>query len=250
MDLYLATILPWPGSYAPQYFSYCWGQQVNINQNQALYAVLGVIYGGDAKTYFKLPDLQGRVLTGVGTIPGTPVTPSPGVFRQGQKYDNQSYPTMLTPNYLPMHTHVAAFTPTTGSQPVTIPAVPPAGSVTASTTIPIVPGSAGVNPGNSTPYYLTGVGAPSKGPCTTTAPTPSTQSTVAGVTTTLTATSNYTTGMPQQTVNITTLTGGAVTVQPGGGAGGTQTPLGMPSLQPSLSMDFIICIAGLYPSRD
>lgn len=48
-------------SFAPRGWAACDGQQMAISQNQALFALLGVKFGGDAKTYFNLPDLQGRI---------------------------------------------------------------------------------------------------------------------------------------------------------------------------------------------
>jgi microcystin-dependent protein len=48
-------------SYAPKGWAQCNGQLLPINQNQALFAVLGTTYGGDGRVNFGLPKLQGRV---------------------------------------------------------------------------------------------------------------------------------------------------------------------------------------------
>src|SRR3954453_19417036 len=53
----------------------CNGQLLPINQNQALFSLLGTAFGGDGKTTFALPDLRGRtpVHTGVGRLVGNKV---------------------------------------------------------------------------------------------------------------------------------------------------------------------------------
>jgi len=48
-------------NFAPSHWAACDGQILPINQNQALYALLGTTYGGDGRTSFALPDLRGRV---------------------------------------------------------------------------------------------------------------------------------------------------------------------------------------------
>lgn len=47
-------------NYAPQGWTMCNGQPLPINQNQALFALLGTTYGGNGQTHFNLPDLRGR----------------------------------------------------------------------------------------------------------------------------------------------------------------------------------------------
>src|SRR5215813_9856935 len=48
-------------NFAPQGWAFCNGQSLPINQNQALFALLGTQYGGNGQTTFALPNLQGRV---------------------------------------------------------------------------------------------------------------------------------------------------------------------------------------------
>ena len=52
--------------FAPKGWAMCNGQQLPINQNQALFALLGTTYGGNGQTTFALPDLRGRVPIHVG----------------------------------------------------------------------------------------------------------------------------------------------------------------------------------------
>lgn len=48
-------------NFAPRGWAFCDGQILPINQNQALFSLLGTTYGGDGRTSFALPDLRGRV---------------------------------------------------------------------------------------------------------------------------------------------------------------------------------------------
>ena len=57
-------------NFAPYGWSFCNGQLVPISQNQALYTLLGTIYGGDGVTTFGLPDLQSRIPVHSGQEPG------------------------------------------------------------------------------------------------------------------------------------------------------------------------------------
>ena len=53
-------------NFAPQGWALCNGQLLPINQNQALFSLLGTYYGGDGRVNFALPNLQGRVIVGAG----------------------------------------------------------------------------------------------------------------------------------------------------------------------------------------
>lgn len=59
-DPALGEICQFPYSFAPRNWSYCHGQILPIQQNTALYSLLGTTYGGDGKTTFALPDLRWR----------------------------------------------------------------------------------------------------------------------------------------------------------------------------------------------
>jgi microcystin-dependent protein len=60
----LGEIVPFAGNYAPAGWALANGQLLPINQNEALFSILGTTYGGDGVTTFALPDLQGRTLLG------------------------------------------------------------------------------------------------------------------------------------------------------------------------------------------
>jgi microcystin-dependent protein len=67
VDPFLGEIRLVPFGFAPQGWAPCDGRLLPINQNQALFALLGTYYGGDGRTTFALPDLRGRVPLGAGT---------------------------------------------------------------------------------------------------------------------------------------------------------------------------------------
>lgn len=62
----IATIKLFAGNFAPLGWFFCDGSLLPISQYQALYSLLGTIYGGDGRTTFGLPDLRGRVPMGTG----------------------------------------------------------------------------------------------------------------------------------------------------------------------------------------
>lgn len=57
----LAEIRMFGGNFPPRGWAFCEGQLLPINQYQALFSLIGTIYGGDGRTTFALPDLRGRV---------------------------------------------------------------------------------------------------------------------------------------------------------------------------------------------
>jgi microcystin-dependent protein len=67
---FIGEIMVWGGNYAPRGWATCAGQLLPINQNQALYSLIGTQYGGNGQTNFGLPDLRGRMPIHRGTGPG------------------------------------------------------------------------------------------------------------------------------------------------------------------------------------
>ncbi len=63
---FLSEIRVFSFNFAPKGWAQCNGQLLPINQNQALFALIGNFYGGDGVTNFQLPNLQGRVPVGQG----------------------------------------------------------------------------------------------------------------------------------------------------------------------------------------
>src|SRR5688572_25842971 len=60
-DQFLGEIRIFPFNFPPTGWAHCNGQLIPISQNTALFALLGTFYGGDGKSTFALPDLQGSV---------------------------------------------------------------------------------------------------------------------------------------------------------------------------------------------
>jgi microcystin-dependent protein len=65
-DPYLSEIRIMAFNFAPRNWALCNGQLLPINQNQALFSLLGTMYGGNGSTNFALPNLQGQVPIHVG----------------------------------------------------------------------------------------------------------------------------------------------------------------------------------------
>jgi len=84
------------GNFAPQGWAFCFGQSMSIADNNALYALLGTIYGGDGVNTFNLPDLRGRVPLHVGTGGGS-------TYVLGQNGGTETV--TLTTNQLGAHNH-------------------------------------------------------------------------------------------------------------------------------------------------
>jgi microcystin-dependent protein len=65
-ECYVGEIRIWAGARIPSNWALCNGQTVNIADYEVLYALIGTTYGGDGKTNFKLPNLQGLLPIGQG----------------------------------------------------------------------------------------------------------------------------------------------------------------------------------------
>ncbi len=69
-DPFVAEIRIFPFNFAPKGWAFCDGQLLPISQNTALFSLLGTTYGGDGKSTFALPDLQGSAPMHPGQGPG------------------------------------------------------------------------------------------------------------------------------------------------------------------------------------
>jgi microcystin-dependent protein len=97
-DSYTGEIRLFAGNYAPDQWAKCEGQALNIQAYPALYSLIGVTYGGDGVSTFKLPDLRGRVPVGMGTPTGSPNTYARGTTGGAETVT-------LTSAQMPAHTH-------------------------------------------------------------------------------------------------------------------------------------------------
>jgi microcystin-dependent protein len=80
-DPFLGEIKIFAGNFAPRGYSFCDGQLIPISQNTALFSIIGTIYGGDGRTDFALPNLQGRAPMHEGS--GAGLTPRALGLRSG-----------------------------------------------------------------------------------------------------------------------------------------------------------------------
>jgi microcystin-dependent protein len=69
-DPFVAEIRIFPFNFAPKGWAWCDGQLMPLSQNTALFSLLGTTYGGNGKSNFALPDLQGRAPMHPGQGPG------------------------------------------------------------------------------------------------------------------------------------------------------------------------------------
>ncbi|KQC34650.1 hypothetical protein AAU57_13060 [Nonlabens sp. YIK11] len=101
----IGEIKMFAGNFAPRGWALCNGQLLPINQNSALFSILGTQFGGDGRTTFGLPDLRGRTPVGPGNGPGL------STIQVGQKGGTETHTLSLAE--MPSHSHIA-----TGSIPV------------------------------------------------------------------------------------------------------------------------------------
>lgn len=94
---FVGEIRMFAGNFAPPGWALCDGQLLAISQNDALFSLLGTIYGGDGRTTFGLPDMRGRIPIHAGHGPGL------SERRLGSKGGAESV--ALTVNQLPSHSH-------------------------------------------------------------------------------------------------------------------------------------------------
>lgn len=69
-DPFVGEVRIFSGNFAPRGWAFCNGQLLPISQNTALFSLLGTTYGGDGRTTFALPNLQGAMPLGAGSGPG------------------------------------------------------------------------------------------------------------------------------------------------------------------------------------
>src|SRR4051794_19230446 len=121
--------------FPPKGWALCDGQLLPINQNQALFSLLGTTYGGDGRVNFGLPNLQGR----------TPIHMGSG-HTLGERGGEQAH--TLSISEIPTHTHVLnGTTATTNPQPVPVNSyLAPTASMYGGATNLVSPPSASVPP--------------------------------------------------------------------------------------------------------
>jgi microcystin-dependent protein len=102
---FLSEIRLFSFNFPPKGWAFCNGQLLPINQNQALFSLLGTAYGGNGQTNFALPDLRGRCAMHMGSG-----------FTLGQAGGEIAH--TLTISELPQHLHFAQAATSNGDTPV------------------------------------------------------------------------------------------------------------------------------------
>ena len=229
MDAFVGTILAVGFSFPPRGWMTCNGQLLNINNNAALFALLGTQYGGDGVNTFALPDLRGRVAVGQnqdnvpGRIPGVNGAAGGTVATTFTAPGTGSATATLTVANLPAHNHPATFT-AGGGAPLTVDInVSTADGTSAA---PLASGylAAGATDGTSTPFlYATG-----------------------GTLTKLNAATATVTGGSGGTATVGNTGGGTPVVAPVT----VSTSGNVATVPPFQTIQYIICISGIFPSRN
>jgi microcystin-dependent protein len=96
-DPFVAEIRIFPFNFAPKGWAWCDGQLLPLSQNTALFSLLGTTYGGDGKSTFALPDLQGSAPMHPGQGPGL------SLHNLGELGGSQTV--SLLESEIPSHTH-------------------------------------------------------------------------------------------------------------------------------------------------
>ncbi|MFA9275212.1 MAG: phage tail protein [Candidatus Aquirickettsiella gammari] len=227
MDAFMGTVLPVAFNYPPQGWMFCNGQTVAIQQNSAMFALLGTMYGGDGQNTFGLPDLRGRVIVGSQAQ-------GPGLANvaQGEKAGSNNTTVIangtvnitLSLANLPAHNHPATLS---------------LDALTGQTTISVGTGAAAAGTGlTAQAGSLLTSAAAGGGAAAIYLPTGTPQT------------------APVNLGGVTTTVGGTGSVSTGNT--GTGTPLAAPVvtnatvsiMQPYLGLNYIIAMQGIFPSRN
>ncbi|MER2599127.1 MAG: tail fiber protein [Caldilineales bacterium] len=107
-DEYIGEIKMFGFNFAPVGWLPCNGQMLSISQNTALFSILGTTYGGDGRTTFALPNLQGQVPISMGS--------GPGLSQRFLGETGGEVAVTLTNSTLPSHSHAAAASSATADQ--------------------------------------------------------------------------------------------------------------------------------------
>ncbi len=217
MEAFMGTIMPVAFNFAPRGWMLCQGQLLSISEYSALYALLGTNYGGNGTTTFALPDLRGRTMIGTGPVPGGPnVTPGEtlGAFNNVVAGN-----VVLDASHLPAHTHPVALAPTSLTATSTLHATS-GGPGTNAPAAGAMLGATGVGPGGAAIYYSGSEGSP----------------------------------VSLNANSVTTTLGGTVSgdtqANPGPATANLPFSLNVSTLQPSLGINYVICVLGIFPSRN
>jgi microcystin-dependent protein len=103
-DPFVAEIRIFPFNFAPKGWAFCNGQLLPLSQNTALFSLIGTFYGGDGKSTFALPNMQGNAPIHAGQGPGL------SLYDLGQMGGSEAV--TLLESEIPTHSHQMLSAPT------------------------------------------------------------------------------------------------------------------------------------------
>lgn len=217
MDPILGQIILWPVPWVPRGWALCDGTLLPINQNQALYTLLGTYFGGDGQQTFALPDLRNKFPMGTQAMGA--IAQKGGAATANLNGATGAGSVTIGVNNLPAHTHGATFTG--------------AAAATASVAVPVDP----VGPASDS--------------------VPGTNKVLGSVAGGLTPPRLYTADAATSTLKPfdVTLPSAAGTVAVANTGGGQPLPVqvglsgAVATVPPFTTLNFIIAVEGIYPSR-
>jgi microcystin-dependent protein len=109
MDPFVAEIRIFPFNFAPKGWAFCDGQILPLSQNTALFSLLGTTYGGDGKSNFALPNMQGNAPMHPGQGPGL------SLHDLGETGGSDTV--TLLESEIPVHSHTLMASTSTASKP-------------------------------------------------------------------------------------------------------------------------------------
>jgi len=158
MDPFVAEIRIFPFNFAPKGWAFCDGQILPLSQNTALFSLLGTTYGGDGKSNFALPDMQGNAPMHPGQGPGL------SLHDLGETGGSDTV--TLLDSEIPSHSHALMANTSTGTKSVpsnnslartsgATPYLPPAGAPLVAMAGQALTPAGGDQPHNNMQPYLT-----------------------------------------------------------------------------------------------
>lgn len=108
---FIAQIQIWANTFAPRGWTFCAGQLMPIAQETAVFSIVGTMYGGDGRTTFGIPNLNGRSPMGWGHGPGLSSYPVPGL-------SSGTAEVTLSSAEIPSHDHAAIGSSANGSSEI------------------------------------------------------------------------------------------------------------------------------------
>jgi microcystin-dependent protein len=239
MDAFIGTVLAVGFNYPPRGWVFCNGQTLLVSQYTALFALVSNQYGGDGRTTFGVPDLRGRVIVGSQAqgpgLVNIPLASKDGSNTATVNATGTASVALAVAN-LPPHTHAATFVPAglaVDTSALKVTTAITVGTDTTNGLAQVVANNGGLT--------STATGQPSAAIYLPANTGPAGPVTLGGVTSTVSGTAAV---GGNATVNNAMTGTGAILAAP------VVTSATVNNMQPYLGLNYIICVEGIYPSRN